>query len=538
MTIKRLNTYPGKFGRPIDVTRKEWARSGILKRMWVKDAALWPDQDANELSTRLGWLELPTRMPERLGILRGFADEIRAESIENVVLIGMGGSSLAPEVFHRVLGSREGFPRLIVCDSIHPDRILEIKEQIDLEKSFFLVSSKSGTTLETLSLLQYFWDLLERSELNPGHYFAAITDPETPLSAQAREMGFRRIFSGRSDVGGRFSALSEFGVIPAILTGMNVESAFNILKADSPHSEDIRAGLELGAFLGGISAGGDKLTFIMSESYESFPDWIEQLVAESLGKEGRGIIPVVHEPALPVQDYGRDRSFVLYTDSSDFGREQARLVSSLVEAGFPVIHVEMGQRDELLSEMFRWEIAVACAGIALKVNPFNQPDVQSAKIRAGQMLEEGISPSDEDLFLDEGRMTDLIGFLDSARPGDYVTLQCFLAPTQENGQRLQSVRQKIRDRTGRAVTFGYGPRYLHSTGQLHKGGPDSGLFIQLKDVPQKDIPVPGSGHTFSQILEAQAWGDYTALREAGRRIFRIDLGKDTRAGLQSLLESI
>ncbi|MFC2158483.1 hypothetical protein ACFLT9_11660 [Acidobacteriota bacterium] len=537
MTSKRLRFHLGRYEHRVEKLRQEWIQSSVLTRLWSKDPTLWLNQDSDEISARLGWLDLPVRLHVQMDSLKRYIDELHSESIQNVILIGMGGSSLAPEVLHNVYGPRKGCPQLIVCDSTHPDRINEIAGRIDPSTSHFLVSSKSGTTLETISLFRYFWDLLKRSDLNPGHYFTAITDNETPLYTEAQKLGFRRIFRGRSDVGGRFSALSEFGIIPALLTGIEIDSAEKILKADSPYSEDSRAGLLLGAFLGEIAGGADKLTFIMSSRFASFPTWIEQLIAESLGKDGKGVIPIIGEPLLPIEEYGTDRSFVIYEDQSGGDGRSTSLSSSLREAGFPVVVVEINQPDQILSEMFRWEVAVACAGMALNINPFDQPDVQSAKNYTQDVMSCGFG-LDHVLAEDREPAQAVDHLISQASAHDYVALQVFLAPNDRTDELLLSLRQKIRQRTGLATTVGYGPRFLHSTGQLHKGGPDEGVFIQIVDQPQRDIPVPGSDYTFTQMVAAQAYGDYSALKKSGRKVVRFDLGKDSQAALKALTLSL
>ena len=537
MTSKRMQLHPGRYEHRVEKLKQDWIQSGVLTRLWSKDPTLWIDQDNEEISARLGWLDLPVRLHDQMGSFKRFIDELQSESIQHVILIGMGGSSLAPEVLHNVYGIRKGCPQLIVCDSTHPDRIHEISERMDPSTSHFLVSSKSGTTLETISLFRYFWDLLKRTDLNPGHYFTAITDNDTPLYNEARELGFRRIFRGRSDVGGRFSVLSEFGIIPALLTGIEIDSADEFLKADSPYSEDSRAGLLLGAFLGEIAKGADKLTFLMSPPYDSFPAWIEQLIAESLGKDGQGIIPIVGEPLLPVGEYGTDRSFVIYEDQTGVDGRSTNLSSSLRDAGFPVLVVEMNQPDELLSEMFRWEVAVACAGMALNINPFNQPDVQLTKNYTREAMAGGVEMAHV-IVEDGGPVQAIDQLISRASAHDYVALQVFLASNEKTDRLLLSLRQKIQQRMGLATTVGYGPRFLHSTGQLHKGGPDAGVFIQIVDQPRRDIPVPESDYTFAQMIAAQAFGDYNALKKSGRKVVRIDLGKETHAALNALTLSL
>jgi transaldolase/glucose-6-phosphate isomerase len=521
-----------------------WRKNGFLRRLWSRDSGLWGRPSDPAIANRLGWLDLPEKMAERLEGFETFAAEIRAEGFRHAVLLGMGGSSLAPEVFAKTFGSAPGHPELVVLDSTHPEAVKAVERSVDLPKTLFIVSSKSGTTVEPLALFQYFWSRTERLSGPPGGRFIAVTDPGTPLSVLARERRFRRIFEAEPDVGGRFSALTEFGLVPAALIGLDTAKllASAALEARANGSEALEAeapGLLLGAALGEIAASRDKLTIWTSPSLRSFPDWLEQLVAESTGKDGKGIVPVADEPRLPAASYGPDRVFASLELAGDSDRDLARFVDSLERAGHPLLRIRLEDDSSLGREIFRWEIAVAAAGAALGVQPFDQPDVELAKELARQAMApgtmrnpaaEGGVPADDPAAL----RVALGRWLGLARPGDYVAIQAFLAPGGETSRALGDLRRALLKKTGLATTLGYGPRFLHSTGQLHKGGPDEDLILQLFDEPQRDLAVPESGFTFGELIRAQALGDYQALLRRGRRVLRVNLRSDPPAVIELL----
>jgi transaldolase/glucose-6-phosphate isomerase len=519
-----------------------WETARFTSRLWNKDPTLWcSDPGVPEITDRLGWLGLPDATLSEVGEWERFAAEIRAEGFRHAVLLGMGGSSLAPEVFHRTWGSTPGFPELLVLDSTHPDAVRAVEERLELRRTLFVVSSKSGTTIEPLSLFRYFWERTQAA----GRCFAAITDPGTPLEQLAAERGFRRIIRAPADVGGRYSALSVFGMAPAALIGVRLagvtQSARRMAAACAPEASAAQnPGLVLGAALGELAlAGRDKLTFFASAALETFPDWIEQLIAESSGKDRRGIVPVAGEPGGPTETYGSDRVFVWIGLE---GEPESPALEPLVAAGHPVIRIRLRSREDLGGEFFRWEFATAAACAVLGVHPFNQPDVQLAKDLARRAMErpgradspDEIVPADSEPQLGAA-LTELLA---AAGPGRYVALQAFVAPSGEATAALGRIRAILRDRLRVATTSGYGPRFLHSTGQLHKGGPDTGLFMQLVDEPAQDLRVPETGYTFGQLLRAQADGDAGALRRRGRRPVRIHLGRDAAAGLRRLEEHI
>ncbi|HEX3298576.1 MAG TPA: bifunctional transaldolase/phosoglucose isomerase [Actinomycetota bacterium] len=477
----------------------------VVARIWRKDHTVWRP-DPSEISNRLGWLDVMAQMRPRMGDLRAFANEVRAD-YDTAVLLGMGGSSLAPEVIGRTLGVRDGFPDLQVLDTTHPETIARLDGSLDLARTLFIVSSKSGGTIETLSQFAHFFDAAGQN----GDRFVAITDPGSPLEALANARGFRRVFLNPSDIGGRYSALSLVGLVPAALIGADLdellESADGMASACNgsvPGTEN--PGAWLGAVLGEAArAGRDKLTLILPDQMASFGSWVEQLIAESTGKDGTGIVPVVDEPVGPPERYGSDRLFVAYGESNGLAELEA--------AGHPV--VRLTARD-LGAEFFRWEFATAVAGTVLGIQPFDQPNVEEAKRATKEVLDAGGG--------EQPTIDDLGGLLESLGDQDYVGLQAFVDPTQETGDALERARLAIRDRYKVAVTAGFGPRFLHSTGQLHKGGPSTGAFVQIVDASrEEDVAIPGADYTFGELIDAQALGDLRALRARNRRVARVHL---------------
>ena len=533
-------------GQPSVAERlRRWQETDFAARLWGKDPLLWSAVPAvPELVDRLGWLQLPEDLEERAAEYRQFAAEIRAEGFLHVLLLGMGGSSLAPEVFQRTFGNRIGHPELLVLDSTHPGAVRSVDGRIDPERTLFVVSSKSGTTTEPLAFFQYFW---ERAGKRGGR-FVAITDPGTPLELLAREHGFRRTFAAPADVGGRYSALTAFGLIPAALIGVDLARlsahARNMAGCCLPGPTAAHnPGLALGAALGELAlAGRDKLTFLPAPSLAALPDWIEQLIAESTGKDGRGIVPIVGEPAAGPELYAGDRVFVDLGLEGEEEERRAKLISALQAAGHPVISIRIPEMEALGAEFFRWEFATAAAGAVLGIHPFNQPDVQMAKELAARAMKDTRSTAaaaGEVFEAGAGALGEAISrWLSDARPGDYVALQAFLAPAAETGAALRDIRVILRDRLRLATTVGFGPRFLHSTGQLHKGGPNTGLFLQLTDVPAVDVRVPARDFTFGMLVQAQAAGDAGALRGCGRRLLRVTLGDDVAGGLRRLCAAL
>ena len=490
------------------------ASADVAEKIWTKDGSAWP-RGEDDPALRLGWLNLPDAMEGRLQSLETFARGVVDDGVETVVLLGMGGSSLAPEVFSRTFGSKDGYPSLVVLDSTHPEEIARVRAELDLERSLFLVSSKSGTTIETLSLYRHF-----RALVSDASRFVAITDPGGRLEALAKEEGFRSCFLNPPDIGGRYSALSYYGLVPAALIGADMDglvwSAHEMVQACErcvPASHN--PGLVIGTAMGELaSRGRDKLTFRISERIGAFGDWVEQLIAESTGKQGRGIVPIVGEPAADPSDYGDDRAFVyLRLDGDD---SQDGFVASLIDGGHPVVSARVAAPIDLGGEIFRWEFATAVAGAVLGVNAFDQPDVEAAKRASLRALQ---GPSAEMNWEEE----DPDELFADVEPGELGALLLFAPRTQENAQLLAAARQRLLLGRGVATITGFGPRYLHSTGQLLKGGPARLRALVVLDPPERDEPIPGADHGFARLLTAQALGDVHALRQAGRRVAKTSL---------------
>jgi transaldolase/glucose-6-phosphate isomerase len=483
-----------------------------IRRIWARDHTVW-QPEPTEITDRLGWLTVHEVMHERCPELEEFAAQCAADGLTHAVLAGMGGSSLAPEVLRATFGVAPGMLDLAVLDTTHPDQILAVERGLDLGRTLFLIASKSGTTTETLSHFAYFWD-----KIRDGSRFVAITDPGTPLEALARDRGFRATFLNPPDIGGRYSALSYFGLVPAALIGAELDGLLD-RAAEAAHAcvpyvplED-NPGAWLGALLGEAArAGRDKLTLVLDERVRAFGFWVEQLIAESTGKGGKGIVPVEGEDLGPPEVYGTDRLFV------SVGEEKLHeALRPLAEAGQPIAHLNLEEPIELGREFFRWEFATAVAGAVLGINPFDQPNVQEAKDNTKRLLGAGEIP-------DPG-FDDLGALLAQVRPGDYLAIQAYLPRGVAVERRLHAARMRLRDRLRVATTVGFGPRFLHSTGQLHKGGPDTGVFVQVVEPPEQDLPIPGQPYSFGTLLAAQAAGDLQSLRSHGRRVARVHLAE-------------
>ena len=516
-----------KYQLRVDVRLGEWKRQRFAERLAEKDPSLWPGP-ADEIRGRLGWLDLAADGPLLVPQLEDLVGSSLSLGIQKVFVIGMGGSSLAPEVFESTFGDPEA-SFVQIADSTHPDAVRRWIDQVDSDRYLFIVSSKSGSTLETRTLFHAFWHATERWHSQPGLRFMAITDSGSELEAMANRNGFHRVFSAPADVGGRFSALSAFGLVPAALSGADVErllaSAREMQGACEEHDGP---GIQLGAALGELAlAGRDKLTFLTSPGVQSFPHWIEQLVAESLGKDGKGIVPIVDEPVGASDVYGSDRVFVgIVVEGEESGIPE--VLDGLEEKGHPVIDIRLADRYDLGAEILRWEVAVSAAAAALEVQPFDQPDVERTKAFTRAALSgdgEELPAAPQVLDGREGVKvrTALGDWLAQVEEGDYLAIQAFLAPDSEVESALSELQSAFRDRTGCAVARGYGPRFLHSTGQLHKGGSGRGVFLQLLDRPGSDLLIPEHGYSFATVIEAQADGDAAALSEGDRRILRIRL---------------
>ena len=446
----------------------------LVDRIWERDPTVWTGADEAKW---LGWLDEPRRMRERVAELSAFVGEVAADGLDTVVLLGMGGSSLAPEVLARTFGASS----LHVLDTTHPTAIRALEERIDLDRTLFVSASKSGSTLETRSHTDYFW-----KKTGKGAQWAAVTDPGSQLETLAGERGFRRVFHGEPTIGGRYSALSAFGIVPAALAGIDVDGLLAAAEemADRCRRDEGNPGYELGrAFGTGWTEGRDKICIV--DTPGGFGLWAEQLVAESTGKQGKGLVPAPGE--------------------SPDGPDRQRAVPEHADG------VALG------GEFFRWEFAVAVAATYLEINPFDQPDVQAAKDKTNEVLATGKEPELEP----EGSVDGLVA---QAGEGDYLCVQAFVPPSEENDRRIAALVAELREQSGCVVTHGYGPRYLHSTGQLHKGGANIGLFLQVVDDGGEELPIPGKPFGFRRLIRSQAAGDYQSLKERGRRVARIHVG--------------
>ena len=531
----------------------------FLDRLWVKDATLWKG-DAATVRNRLGWLTSPTIMRGHSEDIRAFADEVRRLQYSHVVLLGTGGSSSTGMVFNETFGSKMGFPDMLVLDSTDPAAVKQVADGVNLSRSLFVISSKSGTTNETMAAYAFFRGLVEAaSSPRPGMQFVAITDPGRPLDKLATETGFRRTFLNPASIGGRFSALSFFGLVPAALIGVDIKILLeraNGMVETCGNEVGVRGNpaVQLGAVLAGLArAGRDKATLVFSEKIRSLGPWIEQLLAESLGKDGTGIVPVVDEPLGAPAVYGDDRVFVALVLEGDDSHDAG--LAKLADAGHPVLRLVLRDPMDVGAEFFRWELAAATAGAVLGVNPFDEPDVVRAKENTATLLtewkrsrrlpewpsdveEDGIVLMTKSNKKPSSVSRGLAAHLAMAAPGDYLAIQAYLAPTPEAWRVLQEIRVALRDRLRIATTLGWGPRYLHSTGQMHKGGPTSGLFVQVTGDDREDLPIPGVGYGFSTLKAAQALGDIQSLRDGARRVIRLHLTGKQSQGLQQLLQMV
>lgn len=515
---------------------REAQETEVAKRIRDKDASLWKSDEAARKLIRnsLGWLTVANEMIGVAGELKEFADSIRERGFQHVMVCGMGGSSLCPEVLARTFGRQPGHPELLVLDSTDPDVIASLRDRIDVQRCLFVIASKSGSTTEPNVFQKFWYDEVRKIRENPGENFVAITDPGSPLVKTASDLGFRKTFLNQADIGGRYSALSYFGMVPAALMGLDVRELLSRAARVNPE-EELKSGTILGEC---ANAGRDKLTLVLDPRIATLGLWIEQLIAESTGKEGKGILPVNDEPLGDPSVYGDDRVFVVIS-IRDVTHEQNTQLDALANAGHPVIYRRLDDLYDLGAEFFAWEFATACAGWRLGINPFDQPNVQEAKDATRELLSDfaknGKLPDGQTPPADDDAVRAHLKTLDS---GDYVAFLNYVEETSGVDHRFQDLRTVVRDRTKCATTAGYGPRFLHSTGQLHKGGPNSGVFFQITDGDKNDFPVPGEPYTFSILKQAQALGDFRALSSRGRRVIRIDLGKEVVAGLDRLREVI
>ena len=542
-------------------------QEGFAARLWRKDPTLW-EGDAEQVAHSLGWLSAAESMQPQIAELAAFADEIRNADFESVVVVGMGGSSLGAEVFSRAFGQQEGYPQLYVLDSTVPTAVRHLEQKIKIGNTLFVVSSKSSTTTEPQLFQRYFHDRVKRIKGDAASKnFIAITDPESPLSKEAAHTHFRRVWLNLPDIGGRYSALSYFGMLPFALMGGDAKALLDrATQAAEACGETIPAkdnpGARLGAALATLAkAGRNKLTLITPPSLTALGLWIEQLLAESLGKDGKGIVPVTGEPLSAPEAYGDDRVFVSIRTGSDEDSEVVAKLSALEAAGHPVLRHTLRDALDLGQEFFLWEFATAIAGALQGVNPFDQPDVQESKENTKRLLAEYAQndelPQQKLIIAEEtlrvfgdpetcdtlrrgGSSMQAIITTHFARlnRGDYFAIAAFIEGLSNYDALLQQIRGVVRDVKNVATTLGYGPRFLHSTGQLHKGGPDSGVFLQLTSEDINDIEVPGEKFSFGVLKQAQAMGDFEALSNRHRRVVRVDLGRDVEKGLRRVLSLV
>ena len=524
-----MSAHLGSHAELVSNTLRQLEAERIVERIWDRDHTVWkPDPDG--IVDRLGWLDLPSTMRNEASAIEAFADEVTLAGFRHVVLFGMGGSSLAAEVLRQTCAPSHHPLKLIVLDSTIPESVRETADAIDPGRTLFIVSSKSGTTIEPNVLYRYFRDLVERQmgRERAGANFVAITDAGSPLERMARDEGFRRVYTPQLDVGGRYSALSHFGLLPAAMAGADIErllgSGRNMAEyclASSPATQN--PGILLGAAMGVLAREGrDKLTLVTSPSVTVFGMWVDQLIAESTGKDDVGIVPIVNEPLMPPDCYGDDRVFVFLRMDDDHNAESDEAVAGLRDDGHPVIVIQLRNTRDLGGEFFRWEFATAVAASILGVQPFDQPNVQASKDQTVAVLREietfGVPP-------DTGPTGSLEDLLRQAQPGDYLAIMAYVRPTPEADRALDDLRRAVMERQKLATTLGYGPRLLHSTGQLHKHGPNTGLFLQITTDDHNDASIPGKGYSFGALAKAQAMGDFRTLQRLGRRVVHVKGGR-------------
>jgi transaldolase/glucose-6-phosphate isomerase len=559
---------PGDVESAVKASLEDWSKKDKARMLWRGDASLWTGVDE---SSWLGWMGIPDDQLAHLQHLQSIATEVKAAGFKHALLLGMGGSSLCPEVLRETFGSVPGFPELHVLDSTDPAQIQAMENKVDLRSTIFIVSSKSGSTLEPNIFQQYFFERAKQAvgEAEAGNRFIAITDPNSKLQSVAEGLKFRHIFFGVSSIGGRYSALSDFGMVPAAVMGLDVArflgAAEEMVHACGPTVpvED-NPGIVLGTILGVLATRGrDKITIIASPGISDLGAWLEQLIAESTGKIGKGIIPVDREQLAPPEAYGNDRIFAYLRLDSGSDAAQDKAVDALERAGQPVVRIAVEETYNLGEEFFRWEIATAVAGSIIGINAFNQPDVEASKIATRQLTDEyetkGSLPQETPFFQEGGIRLfadlrnaealqnaagekSLVGYLRAhlgrIRAGDYFAVLGYIHMNGQNEKVLQTIRHSVRDARRVATCLGFGPRFLHSTGQAYKGGPNSGVFLQVTCDDARDLPVPGRKFTFGVVKAAQARGDFQVLAERGRRALRVHLGADVQAGLAQLEKAV
>lgn len=567
----RLNAQSCKLGDGLqaatDKAIESWRASGAIRRLWAHDATVWTGRDEAKW---LGWLRIVEDELEKVALYEGFADEIRSEGFTDAVVLGMGGSSLGPEVISATYGHREGFPKLRILDSTDPDEVRAVEAAVNLEKTLFIVASKSGSTLEPNVFRDYFLGRMKEvvGADKAGRHFVAVTDPGSAMEKAAKDDNFRQIFLGVPQIGGRYSVLSAFGLVPAAAAGVEIreflDAARTMVRSCGPAVPPAsNPGVRLGAAMGVAARefGRDKITFIASPGIDTFGTWAEQLIAESTGKEGHGIIPVEGEPVGVPAVYGEDRLFVYLRLDRHADPRQDEAVKILESEAQPVVRIDLGQVEQLPQEFFRFEIATAVAGAVLGINPFDQPDVEASKVETKKLFasaeETGALPAETPIFEDDGialyadaanaeALRQGEGFealvaahLGRVKPGDYVAVLAYVERNAAHHAALQEARLAVRDARQVATCLEFGPRFLHSTGQAYKGGPASGVFLQITADPSADLAIPGRKLGFKTVIAAQARGDFAVLAERKRRALRIHLkGGDVTSGVKRVAAAI
>jgi transaldolase/glucose-6-phosphate isomerase len=563
----RLEIAPGspEMQTALQAEMEVWRKQGLIRRLWAGDKALWSATDEDEW---VGWLHIVEQELTNADRLHRFAEAIKRGGFTDLVLLGMGGSSLGPEVLGETFGQASGSPRFHMLDSTDPAQIEAVEQAVDLVKTLFIVSSKSGTTLEPNIFMDYFLERVGalRGKDKAGDHFIAMTDQGSALEQRAKELGFAQIFHGLASIGGRYSVLSKFGLVPAAATGLDIKRFLETARpmqracgADVPPTEN--PGVQLGIALGVAATrfGRDKVTIIASPGIAALGAWLEQLLAESTGKQGRGLIPIAGEPLTSPEHYGSDRLFAYLELEGQHDPLQRQMMAALEQAGHPVARIKVKDIWHIGQEFFRWEIATAVAGAIIGIDPFNQPDVEASKDKTRALTEayetSHSMPDEEPLFRENGLAlyadphdaaelgphNTLTGYLKGhfgrVHAGDYVALLAYIERNEKHARALTAMRTRIRDRTHAATCLGFGPRFQHSTGQAYKGGPNSGVFLQITCDDPADIDVPGHSYSFGVVKAAQASGDLAVLVERGRRTLRVHL-KDADAGLVELAHAI
>jgi glucose-6-phosphate isomerase len=561
--LRKQRIVPGRLVPAYEAELGRLRAQRVISRIWDREPALWKDDAtlAGAIANRLGWLSVVDQMRSEAADLTAFSDEVAAAGLRTVVLLGMGGSSLAPEVISLIFPASAG-RRFFVLDTTDPETLLAVDRSLDLAHALFIVASKSGSTIETLSQFSYFLGRVQQAGLpSPGKQFIAITDAGSRLDKLAQEQGFRRVFRNPADIGGRYSALSYFGLVPAALWGADVNellnSASEMMAACGPQAPpENNPALRLGALLGvAAQQGCDKLFLLAPRQVQPLGNWIEQLVAESTGKEGRGIVPIVAGPETPLELLEQGALTVALTMDGQENAALQRTINTLEERGAPFAEIRMAAPADLGAEFFRWEVATVIAGVALSIDPFDEPNVQESKDATGRILREfessGEMPQGSLVLAESGielftggpatgevqalQVSDALrSFLSKRRAGDYLALLAYVARDAANGAELESLRLRLAGRLRLPVLLGYGPRYLHSIGQLYKGGPASGLFVIITSHKAEELAVPGARYSFAQLQMAQALGDLQRLEQREKPAIRLHLAQGALAGLASL----